>query len=59
MPMAAKLGRVWIYNEEISSIKSQGPLMTWSYKSCKKLNLLYLYCHTAYSHQNWQDDNLL
>ena len=29
MPMALKLGRVRIYNEELPSINSQGPLITW------------------------------
>lgn len=32
MPMALKLGKVKIYNEESPSINSQGPLITWYLK---------------------------
>ena len=33
MPMAVKLARVGIKNEDLSSIKSQDSLITWSYKA--------------------------
>ena len=43
MSMAAKLGKNFIYNEERLSIKSQGPIMTWSYKVTKKIrSVIYL-----------------
>ena len=32
MLLVTKLSRLGIYNEEHPSIKSQGPLITWSYK---------------------------
>ena len=32
MPMAVKLGRVRIYNEELPFINLQGTLITWSRK---------------------------
>ena len=32
MPMAVKLGRVGIYNEELPFINLQGTLITWSRK---------------------------
>ena len=33
MPMTTKLGRVGICNEELPSIKSQDPIITWSCKA--------------------------
>ena len=35
--MATKLDRVGIYNEELPSIRSQGPLIMWSYKVMGKI----------------------
>ena len=38
MSIATKLGRMGIYNEELPSIKSQGPLITSLAKSPEKLD---------------------
>ena len=40
MPMAIKRGRVGIYNEELSSIKSWNPLIKWSSKVTWNINSL-------------------
>ena len=40
MPMAIKRGRVKIYNEELSSIKSWNPLIKWSSKVTWNINSL-------------------
>ena len=59
--MATKPGMVVTCNEELPSIKSQGPLKA---KCClpssrDKLNILYLYYHKSYSHQTWKGGDLL
>ena len=59
MLMPTKLGRVAIYNKELLSIKSQGPLIRWSFRSHEQLNLLYFYYHKAYGHQTWESGDLL
>ena len=46
MSMAAKLDRVGIYNEELSSIKSWGPFA----RSHEILDVLYFYYRKAYDH---------
>ena len=59
MLMPTKLGRVAIYNKELLSIRSQGPLIRWSFRSHEQLNLLYFYYHKAYGHQTWESGDLL
>ena len=59
MPMATEFDRVERYNEELLSIKSQGPLVTWYCEVSLKTRLFYLYYHKAYDHQTWQGGDLL
>ena len=42
MPMVSKIGRVGIYNEEVSSINSQDPLITWSDKVTWKIKYVII-----------------
>ena len=53
--MAAKLGRVGIYSEELPSVKSRGPFG----RSPEILDMLYFYYNKAYGHQTWQGGDLL
>ena len=48
-----------IYNEEVASIKCQGPLIPWIARSGEKLDALYLYYNKAYGHQTWQGGDFL
>ena len=49
MLMVVKLGNKLIYNDELPSIKSQGPLMACLTRSREKSDLLYLYHHSLWS----------
>ena len=61
MAMATKLGRVGIYNQELPSIKSKGPLIRWSQKVMWKIRSIIsqLYLHKVYGYQTWQGCDLL
>ena len=50
MTMTIKLGRVVTYNEELPSIKSQGPSITWFFKVVSQINALYFSYHKVYDH---------
>ena len=58
-PMAIRLGKVVTYHKKLSPIKSYDPLITCLTRSRDKLKPLYLHYHNVYSHQTWQDGDLL
>ena len=58
MPMATKLGRVGIQNEEIPSTKLQG-FLTTSRGLARSREILNLLSLLAYGHKTWQDGDLL
>ena len=58
IPVATKLGRLGLYNEELSSLNNT---ILWSSglaKSSEILDLFYLWNKKAYGHQIWQTDLL-
>ena len=59
MPVATKLDRVKIYNEQFSSKSHKALWLRGFTRSREKLDLLYLYNHKAYGHQTWQGGDLL
>ena len=59
MPMTTEFDRMAIYNEEVASIKFQGPLTTWIARSGEKFDALYLYYNKIHGHQTWQGGDFL
>ena len=60
MSVASKVGSVGIYNKDLYSINSHNALVAWSCKVTGEiLDLLCLYYHQEYGHQNWQGGYLL
>ena len=58
IPVATKLGRLGLYNEELSSLNNT---ILWSSglaKSSEILDLFYIWNKKAYGHQIWQTDLL-
>ena len=54
MLFSTKFGKTMTYQKGLPPIKSHDPLITWSTRSCDKLQALYLPYQSAYGHQTSQ-----
>ena len=57
MPMKTKLSRGMTYHEGVPLVMTLGSHNLS--RSPDKLKALYLHCQSVYSHQNWQNGNLV